>query len=125
MSIAISGKTNSIVSAHAAPGLRYNAFSMVIANTEIEILPTTQKKIFLKQFFVPKKLNKRLIQSKLVIKSEVKKNVSPSIFGTTYDSKLFLTATSSLSIDKQDVSPLLTSRHIHDVTASSLVRGIK
>jgi hypothetical protein len=36
---------------------------------------------------------------------------SDNIFGTIYNAKSFLTATSRLSVDKKDVSPLLKAAH--------------
>ena len=108
VSMSISAKTNTKVIANSAPGVRYNAFAVASVTPQIEIKPRKKEIVDLKSLFKQAKIEQRKIASKTVFQSTQKMNVAPTIFGTTYDSKLFLTATSSLSIDKQDVSPLLT-----------------
>lgn len=108
VSMSISAKTNTKVIANSAPGIRYNAYAVANVTPQAEIKPRKKEILSLKFLFKKTKIQQKKIASKTVFQSIQKMNVAPTIFGTTYDSKLFLTATSSLSIDKQDVSPLLT-----------------
>jgi len=108
VSMSISAKTNTKVIANSAPGIRYNAFAIATVTPIVEIKPIKNNNKNLKSLFKQTNKEQKKITFKTVFKSNTKKNGAPTIFGTTYDSKLFLTAISSLSIDKQDISPLLT-----------------
>jgi len=107
LSISISSMARSNVIANSTPGIRYSIGGLVTSTTIVEIVAPQNKNIKIKDLFVLGKKEYKTIASKNVLKYKKHMNVSPTIFGTTYDSKTFLTATSSLSIDKQDVSPLL------------------
>lgn len=108
VSFAISATTTTKVIANSAPGIRYNAFATASATPKVEIKPVKNKTVNLKDFFKYKTKEQKKLSFKTVFKSDQKMNIAPTIFGTIYDSKTFLTAISSLSIDKQDISPLLT-----------------
>lgn len=124
VSMSISAKTNTKVIANSAPGIRYNAFAIASVTPKVEIKPVKNNSTNLRSLFKQVSKEQKKIAFKTVFKSNAKMNIAPTIFGTTYDSKLFLTAISSLSIDKQDISPLLTVPCAHlGARDGSLVYG--
>jgi hypothetical protein len=106
--MSLSAKTTTNTTGSAQPGVIYNAPMTVYAQAQVEAMPK-ENKIDLKSFF--KFTEKIQIKVKQRVNKEYAhtKNVPSTIFGTVYGARLFLTATSCLSIDKQDVSPLLTA----------------
>jgi len=107
--MSLSAKTTTNTTGSAQPGVIYNAPMTVYAQAQVEAMPKQENKIDLKSFFkftekIQTKAKQRVIKEYAYIK-----NVPSTIFGTVYSARLFLTATSCLSIDKQDVSPLLTA----------------
>ena len=124
LSISISAIAASNVIANSRPGIRYNVGGLITSSPIVEIVAPQKQNIKIKDLFVLTKKQHKTIASKNVLKYEKHMNVSPTIFGTTYDSKTFLTATSSLSIDKQDVSPLLDyPSYQFGMAGSLLVKG--
>lgn len=122
--LSISAKTQSNVKAHATPGVIYNASSSIFASSEVEIKQIERKYKSLKSIF--KLQNKKIINfyPKVDVEQYNLTSTTGSIFGTTFDSKEFLTATSSLSLDKNDAgSPLLTTLASFRGKGSSLVIG--
>lgn len=107
--MSLSAKTTTNTTGSALPGVIYNAPMAIYAQAQVEAMPKQENKTNLKSFF--KFTEKIQIKVKQQVNKEYAhtKNVPSTIFGTVYGARLFLTATSCLSIDKQDVSPLLTA----------------
>jgi hypothetical protein len=125
--LSISAKTQSNVKAHATPGVVYNASAIIFATPHIEVKPVKTKYTSIKSMFKVKKINITTLYPKVDVEEYNLSSTTDSIFGTTFDSKTFKTATSSLSLDKNDAaSPLLTTLVSLGSKGSSLVKaGVK
>jgi hypothetical protein len=107
--MSLSAKTNTTTKGSALPGLIYNASSQIYVEAKVESSPKQDNKIDIKSFFKFTQKTNKEIKQKLIKEYAHSLNTPSTIFGTVYNARLFLTATSCLSIDKQDVSPLLTA----------------
>ncbi|CAB4185642.1 hypothetical protein UFOVP1119_91 [uncultured Caudovirales phage] len=108
--MSVSAKTETTVKAYATPGVIYNAQASILVSPQVEIKPPSKKQtLSLSSMFKIGNAKKgKQIKPKVNMKTYEASQNSPHIFGTIFNSKQFLTATSSLSIDKNnDVSPIL------------------